>query len=120
MKTNFKVGDRVAVYGLDRNLENARVTATITQILDSGQVYTDRENLYPFDATMVHPKQCRKLKHKPKPRRVWITLDGLRKDYVYTHSDVYITDPKLPGFVEFVEALPSQQVTRLGKKGKKK
>jgi hypothetical protein len=39
---------------------------------------------------------------------------------VYTHSDVYITDPKLPGFVEFVEALPSQQVTRLGKKGKKK
>lgn len=64
---NFKVGDKIAIYDLDRNLELARVTATITEILESGQIYTDHNTLTPFDASMVHPKQCRKLKIKISP-----------------------------------------------------
>jgi hypothetical protein len=70
--SKFKIGDRVAVYVLDRHLENRRVIATVTQVLPNGQLYTDQEDTKDFDVSMVHPKHCRLLKPKKKPRSVWI------------------------------------------------
>jgi hypothetical protein len=70
----FKAGDRVAVYGLDNNLEPVRIISTVTEVLPNGQLYLDEaSSVAPklYDFSMAHPKQCRKLKKRPR-RRVWI------------------------------------------------
>ena len=64
MSAKFKVGDRVAVYGLERNLEPIRIVSTVTDILSNGHLYLDEAtSVSPtlYDFSMAHPKQCRKL-----------------------------------------------------------
>lgn len=77
---SFKIGDRVAVYNLSRRVgvvENDSCTS-----IDS------EKNKFPMlgvktshGTVYAHPKQCRRLKAKPKPRSVFVSLKNLSKVY---------------------------------------
>jgi hypothetical protein len=73
--SKFQVGDRVAVYGLAGDLTSIRVAATVTDINPDGTLSLNEDDAFKrgydgYDFTMVHPKQCRKLKKKEKKPEV--------------------------------------------------
>jgi hypothetical protein len=90
MNTKFKIGDKIAVYDFNRDLRRARVICTITEVLTdgSGALYTDQNYTKesPFDATMVVPEQCRKIKNSS----IWVSKD-LR--LVLSYSPITSYDP---------------------------
>lgn len=80
----LKVGDRVALYC------GGRVVTNITAVFSSdGTVRTDHSG-----ASVVHPKQCRRLVKKPR-RRVWVSVKsapGIWPEVIFedpTKSDHY-------------------------------
>jgi len=79
----LQIGDRVAIY-----TAFGRDVCTITSISESGIVYSDTY----CKVTAAHPKQCRRL--KPKPKSVRITREMLAKAW-----DAYVADTQ-PGFAE--------------------
>lgn len=80
----FKVGDRVSVYGNyndDRRglwyARGNRATVVATNYSDEIEIRLDTGNPRPDSATItVHPKQCRKLKPKKKPRSLWVSSNS--------------------------------------------
>lgn len=111
-KPKFKVGDIVAVYGISPNLEPFRLVATLTAIDESGYVYTDESKHPPRragdpDISMVHIKQCRKLK-KTKRRRIIIKACDVPATLGIGFINVAVRKkiPNIPldeNWIEFVE-----------------
>jgi hypothetical protein len=69
--SKFKVGDRIAVRGVDGNLNPIRIETTVREVDEKGLIHTDDRDTFlagPFgyDLTLVHPIQCRKLKRPKK------------------------------------------------------
>jgi hypothetical protein len=106
VKHKFKAGDRIAVYGLDGNFNPVRVVTTVTDVLDEGILYTDEDTSVKrpdYDFSIVHPKQCRKIKG---PRSVWLYRGTLNDPNGFTAvSDMRRIPPcdNQSNWVEFVE-----------------
>lgn len=63
----FKVGDKIRIYGFDKD----DAGQVLTRVIDS--YHPDNNGLLMTDAgEYVHPKQCRRLKPKRKAREVWV------------------------------------------------
>jgi len=65
----FKIGERVCGYN-----GGHKYVGTITEIFENGLISLN----VPF-ANYLHPKQCRRLKPKPKPKSVRVTKEMLAK-----------------------------------------
>lgn len=76
----FKVGDRVAVYGPERDV------GTISEVNGRGFVRMDPDDNN-FDTNWFHPKQCRRLVKKER-RRVWVVF----AEHI-SQRDMLIADP---------------------------
>lgn len=118
MKREFKVGDRVRVYGLVTEINATGgapvymgVSGKINLIKQhTGKLVVDVEGLGTY---LAHPKQCRRLIKKQK-RRVWINEKWLQVSLTKTWSDVgsgaaiqapliICSKDKREGFIEFIE-----------------
>lgn len=86
--SKLKLGDRVACYGISydslRHLGSYGVCKSVTDtevaVLIDG-----------YESTLLfHPKQCRKLKPKNKPREFWINIyTDIETDYYTYNSEDY-------------------------------
>lgn len=85
--TQFKVGDRVAVYS-----NGSRYTGKI-EPHGGNCLYIKTENTN-FIGIMAHPKQCRKLRPGARPRSVWI------REPLNSQGNHYLTY-KIDGYTEF-------------------
>lgn len=78
-KQSFKVGDRVAVYGITKNGDPLRIVTTVlgynnNGTLDIGTHDAFRAGFDGYDLSMPHPKQCRKLVFKSPLRRIFVPI----------------------------------------------
>lgn len=84
--SKFKVGDRVAVYSHRRRIGTVVEPPRSHHI--EGNLWVDLDG-DKYEGVSAHPKQCRKLKkkEKPKPREIWHGLeDNGRLGYVRLDS----------------------------------
>ena len=121
MKRPFEIGDRVRVYG---DWPNVPIHLAFTgEVIEANKGQAAKYpgfievkvDGHPGLSIMVHPKQCRRLRPKPKPekkeaRRVWTTersmsdIDKGRMSLFWNHQ------PALNDEVEFREVLPGEVV----------
>lgn len=107
-QSKFKVGDRVAVYGIAFDgMRCKSFYGTVTEVLDDGWLVVNPD-CPETNANDVHEKQCRRLVKRER-RRVWIkcgrhgglsSLGGQLKNPVVFGSSTKSHDPE---YVEFVE-----------------
>lgn len=77
---NFKIGDRVRVFGLvdvsdSRPLHLYGKKGTITEYPTSDEIFILLDKPHYLDNDLIisaHPNQCKKLKIKPKRRQAWV------------------------------------------------
>lgn len=94
MKREFKVGDRVRVYGARYNGTVEPFVATIEHIYQNGSIKVSSDNIMYCE---IHPKQCRHLVKKER-RRIWVKFHP--QGQIYT---VECSEPQEEGWIEFVE-----------------
>lgn len=102
---DFKIGDRIRIYGTDKNLAPANVCATIADFTESGLIIVDEKSLAKckvalWDFTLPHPKQCRKLK-KREPKRLWILKANIKEQRLEEKPD----SDFLSEFIEVLEVI---------------
>jgi hypothetical protein len=100
--SKFKIGDRVAVYGEILGVKSPadRKLGTVAAVAKDGDLRVRFEEEFDGDREWyVHPKQCRRLKPKAKPRE-WELMGTAEPNLIsssYTHRPA-ISGPKLePG-----------------------
>lgn len=99
----FKIGDRLAIYGYAVQL--GRTTpdylrghkATVTQVIFDDELVVETHLGFKYN---VHPNQCRRLKKKEPPRRVWLRSRGKMTPEVW---DGFGVPGPNTGFIEFIE-----------------
>lgn len=104
----FKVGDRVKIYGHKSSPGWAPISGTVTDIWSSAAGNEGSGMTLPVDCGLLgifwaHRKQCRLLKKKAKavkPLRVW-----LQKEKVLERNCQPVVYP-LEGWTPFIELLP--------------
>lgn len=93
--TQFKVGDRVRIYGFHIDDAGHVMDRTIDEVCDNGLLGTD-------GGEYVHPKQCRRLVKRER-RRVWVNVYGGGMNYV-AHPTQEVADRNaLQSRVECIE-----------------
>ncbi len=112
MKRPFEVGDRVRVYGREWGPGAFNgITGPVTKISNDGLLtVSTRDMIY-----VCHPKQCRRLKPKPKvqakgARKVWVgytTAIGIDE----FPDEVFAINPCNRRAYPFIEILPGQIIT---------
>jgi hypothetical protein len=106
--SDLKVGDRVRVYGTDRNCEPTSAVGTIVGFAPNGCPYFAEHEVSKkgqCDLTMPHPKQCRRLRVK-KRRRLYAAIPDYGVNVVSACFDRDFAVGRFhPGdaIVEFVE-----------------
>ena len=101
-KEPLKVGDRVAIYGFSGGGNYfCGDIGIVNHITSPGLIDVEIEEVY----FTFHSNQCRKLKPKKEPRRVWADPDWVDGQNVigpiFTRD--YKEASKNPYFIEFVE-----------------
>jgi len=83
----FKPGDRVKVYGMDKMLNPISVYASVSEIRGDIIFLDDKDGMKrgEYDLTMVHVKQCRKLKKRERLEG-WVNV--YKDNY---HSQLFMT-----------------------------
>ncbi len=104
---NFKVGDRIRIYGVDKNLLPTSVCATIAGFTKEGLIELSQKDvdackLELWDFTLPHPKQCRKLKKKV-PIRIWISKKDVKEQGWVLEMEV--APERRHEYKEFIEVL---------------
>ena len=90
----YQVGDRVRVYfGLAVYTGFVRAQKPDSLIVVTEGPLKGQETLY------VHPKQCRKIVKKNKPKSIWYKFS----DNYFSHDHYTWTDPKDNSYTEFRE-----------------
>lgn len=100
---DFKIGDRIRIYGVDKNLNPASTCATIANFTDKGLIIVAEKDeakckVMLWDFTLPHPKQCRKVKKK-EPRRIWVL-----KSSQY-NLELKPDQEEIYKYIEFIEVL---------------
>ncbi len=111
----LKVGDRVAVYGQPYcgSFDVPEMTgdrATVTLINHEGWVQVRCDNDYGVHL-LFHPKQCRRLRKRSKPREVWVKImDGgtalARTVQPYEQGSLCIPNHDYVLFREVIKRIP--------------
>lgn len=90
VKTPFKVGDRVAVYGHGGTGKPLRITTNVEGFNSEGCIYLPEKDAYRqgyqgYDLTVVHPKQCRRLVKKRTLRDIAKDIAEMYRIYKSQH-----------------------------------
>lgn len=96
--SKFKIGDRIACYGQNKDGNFDAVSAEgdhgqIIEVMESGFIVVKLDQKYSDNQLFIfHPKQCRILKPKRKAREFWLLpING--KDYDVADFDPRIAHP---------------------------
>lgn len=103
-KRAFKVGERVRFYDGDYS-----EIGVVKKLNDNGTLDVDEPGT---GIWCLHPKQCRRLKPKRKPRRVWMLAEAIREIEALDPTSAllaYNCPGTRPGeWIEFREVLPKR------------
>lgn len=72
--SKFKVGDRVAVYGVYTVKDGCK--AKVIDVYDDGILSLYLEPLTPAPRIKAHPKQCRRIKVRSNKREFWVAMEN--------------------------------------------
>lgn len=99
--SEFKVGDRVRVYGFGDSPEQKPQKGTIETVCENGWLWVQEDQSE--DELRCHSKQCRRLKKKERTR-IWIPLSDVPSGPGVTvmGATIHSVDPHT-NYLEFIE-----------------